>query len=169
MPATAEPSQLRVPDIPGSYYDRIMEARWHDERGELAEAAAIYQRVVDRIANLPERRRPAGSDLNLYLSAAAAGLVRMRANLEISRPLNGCASSSSCGMPRTPIAGACAYTSCASTRGWWTKGYPACNSSPTAIPTISSIGTHWPTRQSTCGASTWPSMPWRVRLFWRWM
>ena len=58
-----------------------MEARWHDERGELAEAAAIYQRVVDRIANLPERRRPAGSDLNLYLSAAAAGLVRVRANL----------------------------------------------------------------------------------------
>ena len=89
MPAT-RPSQLRLPDIPGSYYDRIMEARWYDERGELAEAAAIYQRVVDRIANLPERRRPAGSELNLYLSAAAASLVRVRANqgdLEASQRL----------------------------------------------------------------------------------
>lgn len=76
-----EPFQPRVPDIPGSYYDRIMEARWQEERGELAEAAALYQRVVDRISRLPERRRPAGSDFNLYLSAAAAGLARVRANL----------------------------------------------------------------------------------------
>ena len=76
-----EPFQLRVPDIPGSYYDRIMEARWREERGEWEEAAAIYQRVVDRISNLPERRRPADSDLNLYLAASAAGLVRARANL----------------------------------------------------------------------------------------
>lgn len=75
MPVTTTSPQLSLPEIPGSYYDRIMEARWREERGEREEAAAIYRRIVDRISNLPERRRLPDSDLNLFLTAAAASLV----------------------------------------------------------------------------------------------
>lgn len=81
MPATTEPSKLRVPQIPGSYYDRIMEARWYEERGELEAAVAIYERLVARLSNLPERRRSAGSDLNYFLVAAASDLATIKASL----------------------------------------------------------------------------------------
>ncbi len=59
MSMKTEQTKLRLPDIPGSYYDRIMEARWYESNGELEEAVAIYQRLVARLSNLPERRRSA--------------------------------------------------------------------------------------------------------------
>jgi tetratricopeptide (TPR) repeat protein len=67
--------------IPGSYYDRIQEARWHQDRAEWEAADAIYQRLVDRLARLPERRRPAGSEMQAYLIAAGTGLAVTRATL----------------------------------------------------------------------------------------
>jgi tetratricopeptide (TPR) repeat protein len=79
MSMKTEQTKLRLPDIPGSYYDRIMEARWHESNGELEEAVAIYQRLVARISNLPERRRAPGSDLSYFLVAAASDLVAIRA------------------------------------------------------------------------------------------
>ena len=79
MSMKTEQPKLRLPDIPGSYYDRIMEARWHESNGEVEEAVAIYQRLVARISNLPERRRAPGSDLNYFLVAAASDLATIRA------------------------------------------------------------------------------------------
>ena len=79
MSKKTEQTKLRLPDIPGSYYDRIMEARWHESNGELEEAVAIYQRLVARISCLPERRRAPGSDLNYFLVAAASDLATIRA------------------------------------------------------------------------------------------
>ena len=79
MSTTGEPSTIRVPQIPGSYYDRIMEARGYEVSGELEEAVAIYQRLVARLSNLPERRRSAGSDLNYFLVAAASDLAMTKA------------------------------------------------------------------------------------------
>lgn len=79
MSTTSEPSSIRVPQIPGSYYDRIMEARGYEASGELEEAVAIYQRLVARLSNLPERRRSAGSDLNYFLVAAASDLATIKA------------------------------------------------------------------------------------------
>ena len=81
MAMKTEQTKLRLPDIPGSYYDRIMEARWHESNGELEVAVAIYQRLVARISNLPERRRAPGSDLNYFLVAAASDLATIMASL----------------------------------------------------------------------------------------
>lgn len=81
MSMKTEQTELRLPDIPGSYYDRIMEARWHESNGELEEAVAIYQRLVARISSLPERRRAPGSDLNYFLVAAASDLATIMASL----------------------------------------------------------------------------------------
>lgn len=80
MSPASTPSEYPPPDIPGSYYDRIMEARYHLDRGEWEAADAIYQRLVDRLSRLPERRRPAGSDLNTFLVAATAGAIHTRAH-----------------------------------------------------------------------------------------
>ena len=79
MSTTSEPSAIRVPQISGSYYDRIMEARGYEASGELAAAVAIYERLVARLSNLPERRRSAGSDLNYFLVAAASELATTKA------------------------------------------------------------------------------------------
>jgi tetratricopeptide (TPR) repeat protein len=68
--------------IPGSYLDRIEEARWHMERREWDEAAAILQRIVDRINRLPEQRRRPGSNPALYRVVAAGELVTARSMLD---------------------------------------------------------------------------------------
>lgn len=81
MPPATEPTEQQAIVIPGSYADRLMEARWHQEHGEWEEAGAIYQRLVDRLARLPERRRAEGSELHEYLVAAAAGLAATRSYL----------------------------------------------------------------------------------------
>jgi tetratricopeptide (TPR) repeat protein len=73
--------QRQVPDIPGSYYDLITTARDHMARSEWTEAAAIQQRVIDRIQRLPEKQRRFGADLALFVTAAAADLVEVRAEL----------------------------------------------------------------------------------------
>lgn len=65
--------------IPGSYYERIMEARLHEGREEWDEAAQIYQRIIDRISRLPEQRRRPDSEVAAYLVAAAIGLQDVRA------------------------------------------------------------------------------------------
>lgn len=74
-------SQSLPPIIPGSYLDRIEEARWHMDRREWDEAAAILQRVVDRISRLPEQRRRPGSDPAAYRIVAARELVTARGRL----------------------------------------------------------------------------------------
>lgn len=81
MPPSPKPPEPDIPAIPGSYTDRILEARWHQDREEWEAADAIYQRLVDRLSRLPERRRPPGSDLHAYLVASAAGLAMTRARL----------------------------------------------------------------------------------------
>lgn len=64
--------------IPGSYEDRLLEARWLHERGHLPEALAITERVLSRILRLPEKRRKPGNDLFRHLIASAG----MAANIQ---------------------------------------------------------------------------------------
>lgn len=61
--------------IAGSYGDRLNEAQWRRDKGQLDEALAIAQRVLDRILRLPERRRAPGSELHAYQIRAAALLA----------------------------------------------------------------------------------------------
>lgn len=61
---------LNPDNLPGSYADRNDEARRLFNQGALDQAAAICQRIVDRISRLPERRRPHDSSLHHSLLAA---------------------------------------------------------------------------------------------------
>lgn len=94
MSSDSAETQSQLPIIPGSYLDRIEEARWHMDRKEWDEAAAILQRVVDRISRLPEQRRRPGSDPAQYRIMAAGELVTARSMMgdwegaaELSRQL----------------------------------------------------------------------------------
>lgn len=71
--------KLDVPNIPGSYYDRIMEARQLMIQERWDEAAAIYVRILDRLLRLPERRRRPDTAQHGFLVAAAADLQEVRA------------------------------------------------------------------------------------------
>lgn len=82
MPNPGSARDIQVPYIPGSYYDRIITARDHMARRQWDEAAAIQERVIERIGRLPEQRRRPGSELALYLTAAMADLVEVRAAQE---------------------------------------------------------------------------------------
>lgn len=65
--------------LPGSYEERNDEAHRLFNQGELDQAAAISQRIVDRIGRLPERRRAHGSQLHTALMAARILLAEIRA------------------------------------------------------------------------------------------
>lgn len=67
--------------IPGSYHDRILEARSHMDRQEWAEAARLQEAIVERLLRLPEQRRRPGSNLASFLVMAAADLQEARAQL----------------------------------------------------------------------------------------
>lgn len=67
--------------FPGSYLDRIDEARRHMDRQEWQEAATILQRVVQRINGLPEQRRLPHSDPAEFRNLAASSLVTALAKL----------------------------------------------------------------------------------------
>ena len=62
-------SSLEKP-IPGSYEDRLLEARRLKNRGDTDEALEILDRISGRIQRLPVRRRQPGSDLWLNLITA---------------------------------------------------------------------------------------------------
>lgn len=72
-------SSLQPDYLPGSYSDRNYEARRLFDQGELEQAAAISQRIVDRISRLPERRRPHDSSLHHSLLAAFILLAEIHA------------------------------------------------------------------------------------------
>jgi tetratricopeptide (TPR) repeat protein len=76
MPST--PS-LNPDYLPGSYDERNDEARYLFKQGELDEAAAICQRIIERISRLPERRRSHGSTLHDALMRAAILLAEIHA------------------------------------------------------------------------------------------
>lgn len=61
--------------LTGSYDERLDEAQRRRDKGELDEALAIAQRILDRILRLPERRREPGSELFEYHIRAAALLA----------------------------------------------------------------------------------------------
>lgn len=65
--------------IPGSYEERLIEARRLENRGEYQEALAILERICQRILRLPERRRQPESELWLTLLAATAQLADIKA------------------------------------------------------------------------------------------
>lgn len=65
--------------LPGSYADRNAEARRHFNLGDLDQAAAICQRVIERISRLPERRRPDNSALHNALMEASILLAEIHA------------------------------------------------------------------------------------------
>lgn len=67
-----------IPNIPGSYYERIIEARHLMEHERWDEAAIIQERIIDRLLRLPERRRQPGSDQALFLMATSADLHLVR-------------------------------------------------------------------------------------------
>lgn len=73
-------SGLEAP-IPGSYEERLMEARRLESHGEDQEALAILDRICGRILRLPERRRQPNSELWLTLIAATAQLAEIKAKL----------------------------------------------------------------------------------------
>jgi tetratricopeptide (TPR) repeat protein len=76
MPSTPSLS----PDyLPGSYDERNDEARYLFKQGELDQAAAICQRIIERISRLPERRRSHGSPLHDALMQAAILLAEIHA------------------------------------------------------------------------------------------
>ncbi|HSN74735.1 MAG TPA: hypothetical protein VL334_06525, partial [Anaerolineae bacterium] len=68
--------------LPGSYSDRNYEARRLFDQGEMDQAAAICQRIIDRISRLPERRRPHDSSLHQSLLAALILLAEIHAKLD---------------------------------------------------------------------------------------
>lgn len=59
--------------LPGSYDERIQEARHLFNQGEPDQAAAICHRIIERISRLPERRRP--QDSSLHRSRLAAFIL----------------------------------------------------------------------------------------------
>jgi tetratricopeptide (TPR) repeat protein len=65
-------------NVPGSYYERIMQGRDHMNRKEWEQAAAIYERLVERLSRLPAGRRQPGSDLATFLVGAALDLQEVR-------------------------------------------------------------------------------------------
>lgn len=65
--------------LSGSYTERVEEAHRLFQRDELEPAAAICQRVIDRIGRLPERRRRPGSDLYNSLWTASIQLAEITA------------------------------------------------------------------------------------------
>jgi hypothetical protein len=68
-----------LPNIPGSYYDRIMDARELMDLERWDEAALIYDRILERLLRLPERRRRSGTVQHSFLVTAAADLQYARA------------------------------------------------------------------------------------------
>lgn len=65
--------------LPGSYFERHDEARHLFKRGEQDQAAAICQRIIQRISRLPERRRADGSSLHAALMEASILLAEIHA------------------------------------------------------------------------------------------
>ena len=73
---TSSPT-LSPDTLPGSYQDRLEEAHHLYGRGEIDQAAAICQRIIDRISRLPERRRPDNSALHNALMEASILLAEI--------------------------------------------------------------------------------------------
>ena len=71
-------SSLERP-IPGSYDERLAEARRLRNHGAYDEALAILERISARLLRLPERRRAPGSELWVNLIAAAALMADIKA------------------------------------------------------------------------------------------
>ena len=129
-----------------------MEARGREELGEWEEAAAIYQRVVDRISNLPERRRPADSDLNLDLAASAAGLVRALTrggDIEAAQRL--CEQLELWDAEDADLWRLRVHAVSRIHQGLVDEGLAGLQQLADSDPPTSTIGIHWPTRQSTRG------------------
>ena len=71
-------SSLERP-IPGSYDERLAEARRLRNHGAYDEALAILERISARLLRLPERRRAPGSELWVNLIAATALMADIKA------------------------------------------------------------------------------------------
>jgi tetratricopeptide (TPR) repeat protein len=78
MTQPSNPSLTPI-EVPGSNQERMLEAYKLFEQREFDQAAAIAQRLVDRIRRLPERRRSAHSDLSMILIGAGTILTDIKA------------------------------------------------------------------------------------------
>lgn len=71
-----------IPNIPGSYFDLLLEARELSDHEQWQEAMAILERVMGRLSRLPENRRRPGSVQAQFLVAAAGHLQNIHVELE---------------------------------------------------------------------------------------